>query len=252
MKLRYEGIKRWYGQRAALDLGHGQIEDGRISALIGPQGAGKSTLLNIIAGLERPDAGRMMYGYISDEGHQLFCGTVPKEKIALPFRQPCPAHETLRTYIAQPLKRRGASPEHIEKRTEALMAELGLAPQAKQRGWHLSDDEVQRAAFARALSPSPELLLLDLRDAGMSHATMGDLERLVKKENAERAMMVILISDDLAQVRRLADEVFFMQRGKVLEHGPTLELLSHPTGPETRAFIDARTSAQTPQDTGSR
>jgi len=72
MNLRFEGLKRLYNGKAVLDIAFGQVSDGKITGVIGPNGAGKSTFLNIVAGLDRPTAGRVLYGCAAAGDAQAF------------------------------------------------------------------------------------------------------------------------------------------------------------------------------------
>ncbi|MDR3036892.1 MAG: ATP-binding cassette domain-containing protein [Coriobacteriales bacterium] len=240
MNLRFEDILRCYGERTVLDLGHGQIDDGKITGIIGPNGAGKSTFLNIIAGLDKPSSGRITYGYISTDGHQLFSEDVPRSKMTLLFQQPYLLHTTVEKNIAYPLKLRKWPKEAIAKRTRELMEDTGLTPLAKQRGWRLSSDEMQKAAFARALSFRPELFLMDEPPSNIDSATTAEIEVLLKKANATDGMTVVLVSHDLTQIKRLCDQVIFLHHGRIIESGPVQALLASPQQPETQAFIEGR------------
>jgi ABC-type multidrug transport system ATPase subunit len=225
MNLRYEGLRRTYGAKIALQLGHGQIDDGRITGIFGPAGAGKSAFLDIIAGLDRPSDGRMMYGYIGADGHQRFCENAPRTKMALPFRQPWRTAATVERAIARALGGKGLSREEAAARIGMLMAALELGPLAKHRSWQLTEDERQRAAFARLLSPCPELLVMDEPPLTLDAGTLASMDALVKAESAERGMTVVVASSDPARIRHLADELIIMGHGRIIERGAPEDLL---------------------------
>jgi tungstate transport system ATP-binding protein len=232
MNLRFEDLRRRYGEKLVLDLGHGQVDDGKITGIVGPRGAGKSTLLDIIVGLEKPSGGRLMYGSYDVSNRQFFSEDVPHEQIAAPFQRPSRTHRTVEGGITHALKLRELSAERIKARTSELMDELGLTALAKRRGWQLSDDETLKVLFARALALSPELLLIDEPPVALSDATIIAMERLIKRENAERGMTVLLVCSNPAQAQKLCDELIFMRQGRIVARGKTAEMLTRPVWAE--------------------
>ena len=252
MFLRHEHLKRTYSVRGVaktvLDLDQGHIGHGRITGIIGPNGAGKSTFLNIIAGIDRPSAGCVLYGIgnvsngktdrCDDDTAIDYSAEAPYERITLLFQQPYLIHTTVERNIAYPLRLRKWSHDRIKKRVDELMTELGLTTLAKQQGWRLSGGETQKVAFARALSFNPDLLLMDEPTSNIDNTATADIEALLKKTNREDGLTIIMISHNLAQIRRLCDDVLFMNRGRIIEAGPASDLLANPRQAETRAFIE--------------
>jgi tungstate transport system ATP-binding protein len=184
MNLRWNSLTRAYGEKIVLNLGPGGIESGRITGIIGPNGAGKSTLLNIIAGLDNPGSGQVRYGASGANGDVQYCEDVPRERITLLFQQPYMLHTTVEKNIAYPLKLRKTPSGEIKRRTDELMKELGLTALAKQKARKLSGGEMQKTAFARALSFNPELLLLDEPTSNIDNATIADIEALLRRAKA--------------------------------------------------------------------
>ena len=236
MNLCWNDLTRAYGEKVVLNLGSGEIESGCITGIIGPNGAGKTTLLNIIAGLDKPDSGRVRYG-VADAGNGESYGEIPRDRITLIFQQPYMLHTTVEKNIAYPLKLRKTPPEKIKRRTDELMNELGLAALAKQQARRLSGGEMQKTAFARALSFHPELLLLDEPTSNIDNATTADIETLLRRAKGDGITMVI-VSHNLSQIRRLCDNVIFMNKGVVVETGSADGILSNPREPDTRTFIE--------------
>lgn len=224
-----------------LDLGHGQINCGRITGIIGPSGAGKSTFLNIIAGLDQATGGRIMYGYLDASGNKLFSEELPKDRMALFFQPTYRAFATIEQNICRSLKQRRLPKEQVWERASGLIADLGLTGLSRMHGWRLSDNIRYKAAFASAISHYPELLLLDepYLDAAGGTVT-ADIERLILSENKERGMTVVLVASSIAQARRLCHELIFMHQGQIVERGRTKQLLDKPSHPQTRAFIDGQ------------
>jgi tungstate transport system ATP-binding protein len=237
VNLQWERLTRVYGEKTVLDLGPGEIESGRITGIIGPNGAGKSTLLNIIAGLDRPDSGRVRYGTGGANGTERYGEEIPRERITLIFQQPYMLHTTVEKNIAYPLKLRKTPDCEIKRRTDELMRALGLTTLAKQKARRLSGGEMQKTAFARALSFCPELLLLDEPTSNIDNATTADIEGLLRHANGCGITMVI-VSHNLPQIRRLCDNVIFMNKGNIVEAGPMDGILVNPHEADTRTFIE--------------
>ena len=238
MNLQWERITRTYGAKTVLDLGPGAIESGRITGIIGPNGAGKSTLLNIIAGLDNPDSGQVRYGAAGENGKTRFYDEIPRDRITLIFQQPYMLHTTVEKNIAYPLKLRKTPREEIKRRADELMKDLGLFPLAKQKARRLSGGEMQKTAFARALSFNPELLLLDEPTSNIDNATTADIEALLRRAKSGRCVTMVVVSHNLPQIRRLCDDVIFMNRGKIVESGPVGKILANPHEADTRTFIE--------------
>jgi len=237
MNLRWDCLMRAYGEKVVLNLGPGGIESGRITGIIGPNGAGKSTLLNIIAGLDKPDSGYVRYCTSDLYGEERY-GEIPRERITLLFQQPYMLHTTVEKNIAYPLKLRETPPSEIKRRTDELMKELGLTALAKQQARRLSGGEMQKTAFARALSFNPELLLMDEPTSNIDNATIADIEALLRRAKAGRRVAMVIISHNLSQIRRLCDDVIFMNRGTIVEAGPVDAILANPRESDTRTFIE--------------
>ena len=238
ISLQWDGVTRAYGEKVVLNLGPGRIESGRITGIIGPNGAGKSTLLNIIAGLDKPDSGHIRYGETGANGGEQYCPEIPRERITLIFQQPYMLHSTVEKNIAYPLKLRKTPPAEIKRRSDELMKELGLIPLAKQQARRLSGGEMQKTAFARALSFNPELLLLDEPTSNIDNATIADIEALLLRAKAGGGVTIVIVSHNLQQIRRLCDDVIFMNKGSIIETGPADVILANPRKSDTRIFIE--------------
>ena len=237
MNLRWNGITRAYGKKTVLDLGPGWIDGGRITGIIGPNGAGKTTLLNIFAGLDKPDSGQIRYCAAGASGDEQYAG-IPRERITLLFQQPYMLHTTVEKNIAYPLKLRKTPPAEVKRRADELMKDMGLAALAKQQARRLSGGEMQKTAFARALSFNPELLLLDEPTSNIDNATIADIETLLLRAKAGGGVTIVIVSHNLPQIKRLCDDVIFMNKGKIVETGPADVILTNPRESDTRTFIE--------------
>lgn len=205
-----------YGGRAVLSFPGLELEAGRIYAVVGANGSGKSTFARLTAGAIPPDGG----GRVLDKSVTL--GYMPQR--SYPFRLTVRKNILLAGGTAQ--------------RAEELMEALGLTPLANQRAGGLSGGETARMALARVLMRPCDLLILDEPTASMDMESAILAERLVLAYREETCCAVLLITHDLQQARRLADEALFFHRGQLWEAGPADRVLFAPERPETRRFLE--------------
>jgi tungstate transport system ATP-binding protein len=233
MKLRIENLKRTYDERVVVDVARCEIPGGAITGIIGPNGSGKTTLMNIIAGLDTPLSGKVLYEL--EDGS--FSANIPAQAVTMLFQTPYLLHTTVEKNIAYPLHLRNVKREVIKRRVNNLMDELDLTPFARSRAWQLSGGETQKVALARAIALKPQLLLLDEPTSNIDNTSVAVIEKTLNKERSKHHMTSIIISHNLAQIRRLCDRVLFMHEGRIVEQGSAEQVLMHPSDPRTRAFV---------------
>ena len=200
-----------------------------ISIIMGPNGAGKSLLLRLIHGLLEPASGSIRWN-----GEAL--GENTRRRQALVFQKPVLMRRSVAANLDFVLKPRGGG--YREKR-ELLLRDAGLLRQQQQPARLLSGGEQQKLALARALATEPEVLLLDEPCASIDSASTLQIENLLRQTHA-RGVKVILVTHDIGQARRLADDVVFIHRGRLLEHQPASSFFDSPQSVEARAYLDGR------------
>jgi tungstate transport system ATP-binding protein len=191
--------------RVALD-----ILPGKPTVLLGPNGAGKSSLIRIAMGLVAPSAGRIE------------C----PEPAAVVFQRPAMLRRSVYANVAY-ISRRDA--------TETL-ARVGLAQLARRPARRLSGGEQQRLALARALARKPVVLFLDEPTASLDPAATAMVEDIVH-EVAAAGIKVVMATHDLGQARRLAGDIVFLAKGRVVEHTPADRFFALPRSREATQFI---------------
>lgn len=226
MEITIRNLKKSYDGRQVLDAKAGRVREGSRTAIVGPNGAGKSTLLKILAGLESPDEGSVLY-----DGKEDF----PQMDVTLVFQKPYLISSTVEKNIAYPMKLRGFSCEQIEERITKLTADLNLTEFRKQKAWKLSGGETQKAALARALSFGPKLLLLDEPTANIDPYTTSEIEKMLLSITDTT---IIMVTHNLAQARRVCDSIVMLHEGRIVESGSTAKILSEPETEEARRFIE--------------
>jgi tungstate transport system ATP-binding protein len=215
------------GGRTVLDDLDATVAGNGITAIIGPNGAGKSVTLRIIDGLLRPDAGTICFGARS-----------PNEvRRALVFQRPALVRASVRHNVALALATARLSQRSAKARVETALVRVGLAGRASDSARRLSGGEQQRLAIARAWVTEPELLLLDEPTASLDPGAAEEIERLIAAM-ASSGTKVVLVSHNLGQVARLAEDVIVLARGRAVEHGPAAQILSAPRSSEARSYLN--------------
>ncbi len=229
MPLRATGVSYQAGGRhliTSLDL---EISSPGITMVMGPNGAGKSLLLRLIHGLIQPTAGAISWG-----GKPV--GPDVQRHQALVFQKPVLLRRSVADNVDFALQING-KPD--PDRRNALLEKVGLLALANQPARRLSGGEQQRLALARALITEPKVLLLDEPTASLDPASVMTIEQIVR-EAGSNATKVIFVSHDIAQSRRLADDVVFMHQGRVAEHATAETFFNSASSQAARDFIAGR------------
>jgi tungstate transport system ATP-binding protein len=200
---------------------------GRPTVLIGPNGSGKTTLLRVAMGLIRPAYGRVSWG-----GRE----HAPPNQRAIMFQRPVMLRRSAVGNVRYALGAAGAPRATRTARAAELLAEAGLAGLARRPARRLSGGEQQRLALARALALDPALLFLDEPAASLDPAATKAIEDIVRSV-AARGVKVVMSTHDLGQARRLAGDVVFLHRGRLIETGAAADFFAAPRTEEARKFI---------------
>lgn len=228
MKIEIKKLKKTYEGVIVLDIDRLTIKTGKITAIVGPNGAGKSTLLNLIGNLIQKDEGTILYNGDAK---------APEKNMTLVFQEPYLIGSTVKKNIVYPMKLRKYSKEIIEARTQKLTEELNLEALLNKKANQLSLGEMQKVALARALSFKPELLLLDEPCASIDPYTTSEIEKILMKMNHFENTTMVMVTHNLAQARRLADEVILLKKGKLVECCSSEQFFTHSENEETKRFV---------------
>jgi tungstate transport system ATP-binding protein len=197
-----------------------EIVAGGPTALLGPNGSGKSTLLRLAMGLVRPTSGRVIWGGRA----------APDERLAMVFQRPVMLRRSVAANVAYGLGRRD------ERRVHELLERVGLAPLAYRPARRLSGGEQQRLALARALARDPEILFLDEPTASLDPAATKGVEDIVR-DVAASGVKIVMATHDIGQARRLAGDVLFLVRGRLVERAEAAQFFHAPATAEAAAFL---------------
>jgi tungstate transport system ATP-binding protein len=197
--------------------------------IMGPNGAGKSVLVRVLAGLIQPTAGRVAWA-----------GTPPDRarapKIGFVFQRPVHLRRSALANVAYALAVAGVARPRRADRAQAALKRARIAHLALAPARVLSGGEQQLLAMARALATEPEILILDEPTSALDPAATTAIEKLISEVRAD-GVPVVLITHDIGQARRLADEVAFLHHGRLIERTPAAAFFAQPASAEAQAFL---------------
>jgi sulfate transport system ATP-binding protein len=206
---------------------------GGITTLLGPSGSGKSTVLRIVAGLERPDAGQVLFG-----GQDVT--DVPAQKRGLGFVFQSYAlfkHMTVRKNIAFGLGVRKVPAGEARRKVGELLSLVQLDGLGERYPAELSGGQRQRVAFARALAIEPKLLLLDEPFGALDAQVRVELRDWLRRLHGERDVTTLLVTHDQGEAMEVSDRVVVMHEGRVAQSGTVREVYDRPATPFVAAFV---------------
>jgi oligopeptide/dipeptide ABC transporter ATP-binding protein len=225
----------------AVDDVSAEIAEGETLALVGESGSGKTTLGHVVAGLRTPSAGRLRFrGEPLDARNRRTAG----RGIQIVFQDPFSALDPrmpVSDIIAEPLRIQGVgSKRERRERAAALVEQVGLPQDALNRYPHeFSGGQRQRIAIARALAPSPELIVADEPLSALDVSIQSQVLNLFRDIQERGKLSYLFISHDLGVVEHLADRVAVLYLGRIIELGPREDIFTRPAHPYTRALLDS-------------
>ena len=231
-----KNISKCFGSNRVLEDVSFTVQKGSVVAIIGASGSGKSTALRCIDRLEIVDS-----GHIRVCGHEVTGPNVDlnelRRDVGIVFQSyNLFPHLTVEENIMlAPRLVQKVRKDEARERAHAVLAQVGLADKAKNYPSQLSGGQQQRVAIARALAMQPQLMLFDEVTSALDPQLTGEVLRVMEKLAAD-GMTMILVTHEMAFARRVANEVIFMHKGRVWEHGPA-SILDAPETTELRDFV---------------
>ena len=237
MSIEVRGLNKRFGPVVVCDNLNLDIANGELVALLGPSGSGKTTLLRIIAGLEVPDSGHVLF-HGADATHT----DVRERQVGFVFQHYALfGHMTIFENVAFGLRVRPAatrpSPAVIEQKVNELLR-LGQLDSVGGRYPHqLSGGQRQRIALARALAVEPRVLLLDEPFGALDAKVRKELRRWLRRLHDEVQLTSVFVTHDQEEAMEVADRVVVMNTGRIEQHGTPDELYDHPATPFVLQFL---------------
>lgn len=206
------------------------LHDGDVLAVLGPNGAGKSTLLTLIAGLLRPDDGRIVFGdkVVTDTAAKIFVppharGAAMLAQTALLF-----PHMSVAANVAFPRRCKGQSRKEARAAAQSWLEAVDATHLADRKPAQLSGGQAQRVAVARALAAEPQVLLLDEPLAALDVATAPAVRRLLRDILRAAGRTAVIVTHDLLDALAVANTVIVVEHGRIVERGPVRDILTSP------------------------
>ena len=221
-------LHKAYGSRVVLDVDSLSLGSAKSYALVGPNGSGKSTLLKVLSGVIDATSGSIsVSGAVTRDN--LSVGYMPQRSYSFGF--------SVFRNVSLALEGSGLSKPEIERRVNDALDAVGMSDFAAARGNGLSGGEAQRVALARILVRDLDVVLLDEPTASMDIAGTMLVEQALARYRSRTGCLVVTATHAPSQARRISDEAIMLSGGRVVESGPTAEMLLHPTSPEGREFL---------------
>ncbi len=226
-----------------------EVQPGEVACLLGPSGSGKSTFLRCVNHLDKATAGRLyvdgeLIGYREKNGilYEISEKQAAQQRsdIGMVFQSfnLFPHRTVVENIIEAPMQVKKVPEDKARKRAMELLDEVGLAAKADNYPVQLSGGQQQRVAIARAVAMDPKLMLFDEPTSALDPELVGEVLR-VMKDLAAQGMTMLVVTHEMGFAREVADKIFFMDGGVVLESGTPAEVLENPQQPRTKEFLSS-------------
>jgi polar amino acid transport system ATP-binding protein len=213
------------------------IRKGEVVVVIGPSGSGKSTFLRCLNLLENPSDGEIIFEGKSVLNKENDINKL-REKMGMVFQQfnLFPHMTVLNNITLAPMKLKNLSKGEAEKIALELLDRVGLKDKANSYPKQLSGGQKQRIAIARALAMSPDVMLFDEPTSALDPEMVGEVLE-VMKQLAKEGMTMVVVTHEMGFAKEVADRVFFMDEGKILEEGTPQQIFDNAKQPRTIEFL---------------
>lgn len=237
MYVELKNINKNFGDYKASDNVNFGVEKGKLIGLLGPSGSGKTTILRMIAGLETPDSGDIII-----DGVRVNDLAASKRGIGFVFQNYALfRYMTVYDNIAFGLRVQKADKKKIDERVRELIKLIGLKGLEKRYPSQLSGGQRQRVAFARALAPNPQLLLLDEPFAAIDAKVRKELRSWLREMIEKLGVTSIFVTHDQDEAIEVADEIIITNKGRIEQTGTPIEIYHNPKTAFTASFFGETT-----------
>ena len=244
-----QNVHKSFGQFEVLKGIDLEVQPGEVACLLGPSGSGKSTFLRCVNHLDKATAGRLyvdgeLIGYREKNGilYEISEKQAAQQRsdIGMVFQSfnLFPHRTVIENIIEAPMQVKKMPEDKARKRAMELLDEVGLAAKADNYPVQLSGGQQQRVAIARAVAMDHKLMLFDEPTSALDPELVGEVLR-VMKDLAAQGMTMLVVTHEMGFAREVADKIFFMDSGVVLESGTPAEVLETPQQPRTKEFLSS-------------
>lgn len=235
-QLEVKNIKKSYGNEKVLEGVSFSLDKGEVKVIVGPSGTGKSTLLRCINYLTEPDEGEVYLGGkkigedISKDEARTDIGFVFQH---FNLYKHLTALENITTALE---KVEGMDEEKAKDRARGGLEKVGLVDQANKYPGELSGGQKQRVGISRAISMSPKVVLFDEPTSALDPELIGEVLEVMRNLAKENLTMLV-VTHEMGFAQSVANEIFFVENGSVVESGSPTELISNPRKARTEEFL---------------
>ncbi|MBD21916.1 MAG: ABC transporter ATP-binding protein [Rhodospirillaceae bacterium] len=205
------------------------IRSDNLTVIMGENGAGKSLLLRLLHGLINPTHGEVLWNGVQIN-HSI------RKQQAMVFQRPVLLRRTVAANIDFVLRLKGLN--HKDHRDQ-ILENVGLLEFYNKPARTLSVGEQQRLALARSLATNPEIIFLDEPTASLDPSSTHAIEKIVARAH-KNGTKIIFITHNLGQARRVADDIVFLHKGRLVEHSPAITFFDNPTSEAAKAYLEGR------------
>ncbi|RZJ57746.1 MAG: amino acid ABC transporter ATP-binding protein [Acidovorax sp.] len=233
----FDNVNKWYSDYHALADITETVAAGEVVVVCGPSGSGKSTLIRTINRLEPIDKGRITVNGQDIHAPKLNLNVL-RAGIGFVFQQfnLFPHLTALDNCTLAPVHLRRVSPDQARQRALALLDRVGLAHKANAHAAELSGGQQQRVAIARALTMEPRIMLFDEPTSALDPEMVGEVLS-VMRDLARDGMTMVCVTHEMGFAREVADRIWFMDAGRVLERASPQAFFDSPQHPRARQFL---------------
>lgn len=236
----------WYRAKQALYDVSIPLRERQVTALIGPSGCGKTTFLRTLNRMNDLIPGTRIEGEAILDGENIYDKSLDvvllRQRVGMVFQRPNPFPKSIFENVAYGLRVQGRSNSYISHRVEKSLQNAALWDEVKDRlkssALGLSGGQQQRLCIARALAVEPEVLLMDEPCSALDPIATLKIEELISE--LQKNYTIVIVTHNMQQAARVSQFTGFFLSGKLIEHGPTLQIFERPTKKETEDYISGR------------
>lgn len=234
--IEFKNVSKWYGDYLALDNINAHVNKGEVLVVCGPSGSGKSTLIRTINRLEPIEKGNIMV-----DGMDVYnCGSLDdmRSHIGFVFQQfnLFPHMNVLDNLMMAPVLLKRMNKKHAREHAVSLLERVGMGHKAESYPGQLSGGQQQRVAIARALAMKPRIMLFDEPTSALDPEMVNEV-LLVMKSLAAEGMTMVCVTHEMNFARDVADAVWFMDAGRIVEQAPPKQFFDQPQTDRARKFL---------------
>lgn len=236
--IRFEHLSKTFKGNRVLDDVSGHVKMGKVVALLGPSGSGKSTLLRCLNLMETPDSGAIKIdGFSLLDSHTRI--EMIRARMGMVFQNfnLFPHMTAIENVAFAPQKVKGIARDVAMDQAQKLLEKVGLADKGFQYPTSLSGGQKQRVAIARALAMEPDIMLFDEPTSALDPEMVKEVLGVIKDLSAS-GMTILLVTHEMQFAREIAHDIWFLDRGKILEVSPPAEFFTAPKSQRAKEFLE--------------